>query len=587
MTTWFACQHPEQVRIAQSTAMVHELGSTAAFILSMMALGLAAQVQDGVGWTGFIIWQSIMGALAYLAIASSISLREPRPTPAIMPERRVRSVTVAAALCGACWTVGLTEWTLRAHPQLAVMALAASMVFAFTAVATCYFVPWAVVAFSAPLFAGSVFVAVWTLNTPATQIGVLLIALHGFAAFRLLRKNWTSFTRAIDLDVERNRLAAMLQEQKEIAERAVHLKTRFLASASHDLRQPMHAISLYLDGLAEVDLPERIRVVISDARVCAHDMNDMFRSLLDISRLDAHQAVPALSVFSIGAVLSRVEKEFMPLAISRGIQLKVRPCGDHVYSDPVMVERIALNFVSNAVRYTPGGRRVLVACRVRGRALRLAVYDTGKGIPETDQQTIFDEFRRLDSSRPRDHTGGLGLGLAIVRRLAQALRLTVLVRSTVGRGSMFAVDLPLVHVSRGRPEVSASGPMLVGRLIVVVDDEPSILLAATFILETAGCHVISARSSSEAMLSLTSSTRVPDAIICDHELNDKCYGTDVIRHLREEFNCDIPALLVTGNTAGGRAESSAREMGIPVLYKPLEAAALRSSLENLLTTQER
>jgi CheY-like chemotaxis protein/anti-sigma regulatory factor (Ser/Thr protein kinase) len=279
-----------------------------------------------------------------------------------------------------------------------------------------------------------------------------------------------------------------------------------------------------------------------------------------------------------------VEKEFVPLAISRGIQLKVRPCEDHVYSDAVMVERIALNFVSNAVRYTPSGRRVLVACRVRGRALRLAVYDNGKGIAESDQQSIFDEFRRLDSSRPRDHTGGLGLGLAIVRRLAQALRLTVVLQSTLGRGSMFAVDLPLVHVSRGRPQPLVAEPTLAGRLIVVVDDEPSILLAASFILETAGCHVICGRSGPEAMLSLASSTRVPDAIICDHELNDKHNGSDVIRHLREEFNSDIPALLVTGNTAGGMAEKSARELGISVLYKPLEGAVLRSSLEALLTT---
>lgn len=251
------------------------------------------------------------------------------------------------------------------------------------------------------------------------------------------------------------------------------------------------------------------------------------------------------------------------------------------------MERIALNFVSNAVRYTPSGRRVLVACRVRGRALRLAVYDNGRGIAESDQQTIFDEFRRLDSSRPRDHTGGLGLGLAIVRRLAQALRLTVVVRSTLGRGSLFAIDLPRVVVSRRSQHVRSSEPLLTGRLIVVVDDEPSILQAASFILETAGCDVIGARSGRDAMLSLASSPRVPDAIICDHELNDMHNGTDVIRHLREEFNCDIPALLVTGNTAGGVAERSARELGVPVLYKPLEAAALRSSLEELLTTQER
>lgn len=330
MTTFFACQHPEQVRIAQSTAMVQELGSIAALIISMMALGLAAQAAHGVGWMSFIIWQIVMGTLAYMAEASSISLRA-LPPPEFVSARRLRNLTIAAALCGTCWILGLIEWTLRAHPQLALMAVAVSMTYTVMAVATCYFVPWAVIAFSVPLLAGSVLVALTALHTPVAEIGILLIALHGLVAFRLLRKNWINFARAIDLDVERNRLAAMLQEQKEIAEKAVHLKTRFLASASHDLRQPMHAISLYLDGLAEVDLPERVRLVISDARVCAHDMNDMFRSLLDISRLDANQAVPALSVFSIGAILSRVEKEFLPLAISRGIQLKVRPCEDHVY----------------------------------------------------------------------------------------------------------------------------------------------------------------------------------------------------------------------------------------------------------------
>jgi CheY-like chemotaxis protein len=250
-----------------------------------------------------------------------------------------------------------------------------------------------------------------------------------------------------------------------------------------------------------------------------------------------------------------------------------------------MVERIVLNFVSNAVRHTSGGR-VLVGCRVRGRSLRVAVYDTGKGIPEAQQQVIFDEFHRLDASRPQDHTGGLGLGLAIVRRLAQALRLPVVVRSTPGRGSMFAVDLPLVHVARYRPEVAVPGARLSGRLVVVVDDEPSILLAASFMLETSGCEVIGARSGKEAMASLAGSMRIPDFIICDYELGDTRTGCDVIRDLREEFNCDIPALLVTGSTAGGRADKSARELGVTVLYKPLEAAALKSSLEELLITEE-
>jgi signal transduction histidine kinase/ActR/RegA family two-component response regulator len=572
------------VRVAQSVAIVQQLGARTVSIVGMMVLGLAAQLQGGFGWRG-LAWQCAMATLACLSFANWQRLRR-APQPASASERYIRNLVIFAGLCGAFWCLGLVMWASAAQPQLALLAVAVSMMYTLHATATCHLLPWAAVAFSAPLIAGSVFVCLSALQAPVAQIGVSLIALQAAVCFWLLRTNWIRFAHSIDLDFERSNLAAMLQEQKEIAEKAVQLKTRFLASASHDLRQPMHAISLYLDGLAELDLPDRVRRVVSDARVCAHDMNDMFRSLLDISRLDAQQAVPALSPFSIGGVLSRVEKEFTPLANSRGIQLKIRPCAHSVYSDPVMVERIALNFVSNAVRHTTSGR-VLVGCRLRGRAVRLCVYDTGAGIPESEQQTIFDEFRTLDATRPHDHTGGLGLGLAIVRRLSQALRLQIIVRSKPGSGSMFAVDLPLVHVARTRAQSLASAGKLEGRLAVVVDDEPSILQAASFILETAGCEVIGARSGDDAMQSLANSTRVPDVIICDYELNDTRNGSDVIRDVREEFNCDIPALLVTGNTAGGTAEKSAKELGIPVLFKPLEAQALKGALEALLTIEGR
>ncbi|MRD47048.1 response regulator [Caenimonas koreensis DSM 17982] len=583
MVSCFPCQHPDRVRIAQSIAAVQESTSTAALIASMMALGLVAQLQQGFGFTA-LAWQIVMGTFACVTLAGPTRVRRLAPPTSVSP-RQIRIWTICAAIVGSCWALGMLGWALHAPQQLVLVAIAVSVTYTVHAVASCFFAPVAVLAFAAPLLAAATAAALLTLDGSVRQITLVLIAIHAWAAMRLLMKNWTRFAQLIDREVDRGRLSSMLHEQKEIAERAVHLKTRFLASASHDLRQPMHAISLYLDGLAELDLPENIRPVINDARVCAHDMNDMFRSLLDMSRLDAQQAVPTLSTFSIGPVMSRVEKEFSPLASSRGVRLKVRPCTDHVYSDPVMVERIALNFVSNAVRHTTSGR-ILVACRVRGRSLRLAVYDTGRGIPQSEQQAIFEEFRQLDAPQTRDPSGGgLGLGLAIVRRLAQALRLPVTVRSTPGRGSMFAVDLPLVHVSRAGPQPLSATSRLAGRLVVIVDDEPSILLAATFILQTAGCTVISARSSDEAMKSLTGSVRVPDFIICDYELHDSHNGADVIRMLREEFNHDIPALLVTGNTAGGEAGESAMELGIKVLHKPLEASVLKQSLEELLANE--
>jgi CheY-like chemotaxis protein len=411
------------------------------------------------------------------------------------------------------------------------------------------------------------------------QISALCIPMHMACTMYCLRRNWEFFIRWAQTDVEKTRLMHLIREQKEMAETSVQRKTRFLASASHDLRQPMHAISLYLGGLAEMELPPRARRAVEDARECAHDLTDMLRSLLDISRLDAQQAVPNLSVFSMGTLLSRVEKEFAPLAHSRDVTFKVRPCADFVYSDPVMVERIAMNFVSNAVRHTPGGK-VLVACRRRGNLVRLAVWDTGKGVPPGELQAIFEEFYRAETAPP-DQTGGLGLGLAIVKRLAQTLRVNVDVRSKEGRGSMFAIDLPLMHVAVPARVQSSGDDPLAGRFILLVDDEVSILQAATFILEQAGCVVAAAKSGPAAIELLASSPRVPDAIVCDYELRDALNGPAVIRALRDEFNSEIPALLVTGDTSG-EVEKAGEVLHAPVLYKPLESDALKTSLSNLL-----
>lgn len=578
MVNWVPSRHPEQVRSAQAAALLRQRNALAGTMLLAMCVLLAVQLHTGFGWAA-LAWQLFMVTLAFVTLSSL------QAAPKQATQSGPRAVIVCVAAFSLVFSIGVIGWANSSPADLTALTVAMTFALPTCAAATFHVVPLAWLAFSVPVFVASICVTVLKFPTAAASAGVAMIVVNAAAISYFLRKNWEHFTRAVDLDAEKSSLAEMLHQQKEIAERSVHLKTRFLASASHDLRQPMHAISLYLDGLAEIELPERARRAVADARECAHDMNDMFRSLLDISRLDAQQAVPSLGVFAIATILSRVEKEFTPLARSRDVRFAVRPCPEHVFSDPVMVERIALNFVSNAIRHSSGGR-VLVACRRRGRALRLAVYDSGKGIPADQQQAIFDEFHRLDSAPQPDHTGGLGLGLAIVRRLAQAIRAPVVVRSTPGRGSMFAVDLPFVQVAaEGRDATQCEGN-LAGKLIVLVDDEASILQAASFILEKAGCAVVLARSGKEALENLASSARVPDAIVCDYELKDELKGPAVIQALREEFNSNIPALLVTGDTGGGAAERLAREMEVPMLYKPLESAALRSSLGSLLSTEE-
>lgn len=227
------------------------------------------------------------------------------------------------------------------------------------------------------------------------------------------------------------------------AQRACQLQLRTLAEASHDLRQPVHAMALYLGELSQQPLSPSGRRALDDARACAGDLHEMFHNLLGLSALQADSCVPCTSVFSLDRLLARTEHAFAPLARARNVQLSVRPGGYRVHSDPVMVERILMNFTSNALRHAHGGR-VLVACRARGNTLRLAVYDNGCGIPLAQQQAVFSPFCKL-APAVAGEPGGFGLGLAIVARLARTLRAPVVLRSTPGRGSMFAIDLPLVR----------------------------------------------------------------------------------------------------------------------------------------------
>lgn len=236
---------------------------------------------------------------------------------------------------------------------------------------------------------------------------------------------------------------AGVRHAHQAAQRTCQQQLRALAEASHDLRQPVHALALNLADLSQQPLPPTARRALDDARACATDLHDMFHNLVGLSALESGSHQPNTSVFSLDRVLERTEQTFAPLARARNVQLRVRTGGYLVHSDPVMVERILMNFTSNALRHAHGGR-VLVACRVRGSTLRLAVYDNGCGIPLAQQQAVFSPFCKLTPQRPGQHDG-FGLGLAIVERLARALRAPVVVRSAPGRGSMFAIDLPLAH----------------------------------------------------------------------------------------------------------------------------------------------
>ncbi len=391
-----------------------------------------------------------------------------------------------------------------------------------------------------------------------------------------------------------NEMAARLQEsyatlERKVEERTHQLefanlaKSRFLAAASHDLRQPLHALGLFVAQLrADIDPVERRRIVARiDSAVAA--MNDLFNALLDISKLDAGVLVPDPAVFAIRPLLRRMETTFAGVAHEKGLKLRVMASSAWVRSDPVLLERILLNLVSNAVRYTDRGG-VFVGCHRRGDSLRIEVWDSGIGIPDDQRRNIFGEFYQL-AGNEAGRRGGLGLGLAIVDRLCRLLGHPIELASIPGRGSRFAV---LVPWEAARPEATEPPSPLQeivdpfrNKLVVVIDDDALVLEGIGGLLRGWGCHVVAGESADAALARLRDRTRCPDLIISDFRLSGRENGIEAIEHLRRAFRIRIPAFLISGDTAPERLREAAAG-GYHLLHKPVPPITLRAMLTRFL-----
>jgi CheY-like chemotaxis protein len=332
----------------------------------------------------------------------------------------------------------------------------------------------------------------------------------------------------------------------------------------------------------ETDQAERSRVTAQiDAAVTA--MNDLFNALLDISKLDAGALAPDVTDFPLAHVLQRIERTFSPVAREKGLQLRMVPSDAWVRSDFILLERILLNLVSNAIRYTFRGG-VLVGCRRRGGRLRIEVWDSGIGIPADQRENIFGEFYQLAVSE-RDSREGLGLGLAIVDRLCRLLDHRLELTSTLGRGSCFTVSLPMAAAPQEPIEYSIASRATVdpasGKLIVVIDDDALALDAMRGLLRRWGCLVVTAESESAALASLAGDDPLPDLIISDYRLADGHTGIEAIQRLRSAFRAPVPAFLITGDIAPERL-SEASANGFHLLHKPVDPMALRAMLNQIL-----
>jgi signal transduction histidine kinase/ActR/RegA family two-component response regulator len=379
------------------------------------------------------------------------------------------------------------------------------------------------------------------------------------------------------------RREAALDAARRNAEQANAAKTRFLAAASHDLRQPIHALGLLFATLADRVRDASTAPLLEQIDAAVDAVDSMLNSLLDISKLDAGVVHPDVRPVDLAAVLQRVGIEHQLIAQVTGNRLRVRPARAVVRTDAAMLQRILANLVSNALRYTARGS-VLVGARRRGGTVRVDVFDTGPGIPPEAIDDIFLEFHQLGNPE-RDRRKGLGLGLAIVKRLADLLGHRIEVRSVVGRGSRFSITLPLSSepetVARGGAPPADPGADLHGKRVLVLDDDTAVLDAMASLLERWGCDVVTTSTPEEAEAAVAAGAAPIDLLIVDYRLRQHASGIETIGRLHARAGARIPALVITGDTAPDRLRE-AEESGYPLLHKPVKPAQLRTVMRQLV-----
>lgn len=380
---------------------------------------------------------------------------------------------------------------------------------------------------------------------------------------------------------ERKQIARALRDARDAAETANRSKDKYLAAASHDLLQPLNAARLLISTLRERPLPEAEKVLVERTHQALEGAEDLLTDLLDISRLDQAAVKPDVALYRLDELFGPLVSEFRTVADAAGLKLRAR-IGDYAIStDLRLMTRILRNFLSNACRYTDQGR-ILLGARRRGDHLRLEVWDTGRGIAADRLQAIFLEFNQLDVGRAADRKG-VGLGLAIVERIAKILGYRIEVRSWPGRGSMFSIDVPIgeampLPIHQAAPQPGAGNP-LPGRRLLVLDNEVSILESMGALLGQWGCEVVTATDQAGALLALQG--RAPELILADFHLDHGVVGCEVVRHLREHFGTAIPAVIITADRSD-QCRRSLNKLGAPLLNKPVKPGKLRAVLSQLL-----
>ncbi|OIP99315.1 MAG: hypothetical protein AUK35_08460 [Zetaproteobacteria bacterium CG2_30_46_52] len=395
------------------------------------------------------------------------------------------------------------------------------------------------------------------------------------------------------LYLENRNLLQKLAEKVKIADKANEQKSRFLASASHDLRQPIHALTIFAEALEQQLTHSKQHEIFGKIRLSIEATNSLLSSLLDISRLEAGLVKIELHSFHLFSVLYKLEEEFITLAHKKGLTLKVdsqvKSTSDErrvihdsdviVHSDIILLENILRNLISNAIRYTNEGA-ILITCAANETGYLVHIQDTGIGIEKHNLEKIFDEFYQVDNPE-RDRSKGIGLGLSIVNKLCQLLDLDLKVNSVLGQGTQ--VDIHLVSAAQADVPVDIFETMNeIQATILVVDDETLILEGMKAMLKPWGYEVLTSQTPEDAMKQIRSNKEI-DLLLVDYRLKNHDKGTTIVHEARIALNQpNLPAVIITGDTDPKRIQKM-QEEDIEILHKPIKPAQLRGLMQYLLT----
>ncbi|MGH1427411.1 MAG: ATP-binding response regulator [Arenicella sp.] len=570
------------------------VGTSAVAVVTVMVLWPVANQ----AWLS--IWFAVMAILMLLRTMSVLRYKR-----VIITESNAKTwigkVKLWSCLSGICWGLVLVLFSTPDQIFYFVFIVGVYCGFLSSSVSSMAIYFPAFLAFAVP---ASVLFIAKCIVYGASGYGIIfyltaVVIVIFFAVMTSFAKNTQdAFNKTTQLTFENNALMAEVVEQKETAENAVLAKNQFLAAASHDLRQPLHALGLFVSALNEFDLEDEAREVTGKIEQSTYALNGLLNGLLDISRLDASAVECRPRHVFLQLLLKNIVAEYVSIAEDNGTVIEFEIDSDiAVEVDELLLQRVVRNLIDNAVKFTSDGvvgLRVAKALDDSSQYVELIVEDTGLGIPDDQQKNIFFEFTQLHNPE-RDRQKGLGLGLAIVNRLCKLMNLRMNMRSVLNEGTRFHIFLPVgdsqlaMNITQQSLDAEMSEMTIdsdlisfQGKVILVIDDEVDILQGMERLLRKWGARVIVAGDASGAIDKLNQLDIVPDLLIVDFRLRENVSGIDAIAMVREEYNIDIQAILITGDTSPDRLRL-AQSAELAMLHKPVQPKVLNEAILQLLS----